>query len=83
LQNDLFAGARLSMNDTQDSSLLAGAIVDVEDQSTSLSIEAERRIGDSWTIELESRWFVHTASDNLLHFIKNDDYITLRMRKYF
>lgn len=82
-QNDLFAGARLSMNDTQDSSLLAGAIVDVEDQSTSLSIEAERRIGESWTIELESRWFVHTASGNLLHFIKNDDYITLRMRKYF
>jgi hypothetical protein len=83
LQNDVFAGARLSLNDTQDSSLLMGAIVDLEDQSTSFSIEAQRRIGDSLTIELESRWFVNTATGNPLHFVKNDDYITLRLRKYF
>ena len=60
-----------------------GAIVDLEDQSTSFSIEAERRIGDSLTIELESRWFVNTATGNPLHFVKTDDYIILRLRKYF
>ena len=83
LQNDVFAGARLSLNDTQDSSLLIGAIVDLEDQSTSFSIEAQRRIGDSLTIELESRWFVNTATGNPLHFVKTDDYLTLRLKKYF
>ena len=83
LQNDVFVGARLALNDTQNTSLLIGAIVDVEDQSTSLSIEAERRIGDSLTIELESRWFVNAATDNLIQFVEDDDYILLRLRKHF
>jgi len=83
LQNDVFTGARLSLNDTQDTSLLIGAIIDVEDQSTSFSIEAERRIGDSWKIELESRWFANSATDNPLQSVKNDDYLTVRVRKYF
>jgi hypothetical protein len=83
LQNDVFSGARLSLNDTQDTSLLIGAIIDVEDQSTSFSIEAERRIGDSWKIELESRWFANIATGNPLQSVKNDDYITVRVRKYF
>jgi hypothetical protein len=83
LQNDVFMGARLSMNDIQDTSVLIGAIVDVEDQSTSFSVEAERRIGDNWKIELESRWFFNAATDNLLRFIEDDDFVTLRMRRYF
>jgi len=83
LQNDIFAGARLALNDIQDTSMLIGAIVDVEDQSTSFSIEAERRIGDSWTIELESRWFGNAASGNPMRSIEDDDYIMLRLRKHF
>jgi hypothetical protein len=83
LQNDVFAGARLSLNDTQDTSLLMGVIVDIEDQSTSFSIEAERRIGDSLTIELETRWFANTATGNPLQSIKDDDYFTLRLRHHF
>lgn len=82
-QNDIFAGARLSMNDTQDTSILLGGIVDVEDQSTSFSVEAERRIGDSWKLELESRWFFNAATDNLLRFIEDDDFVMLRLRRYF
>jgi hypothetical protein len=81
--NDVFAGARLSLNDTHDTSALIGFIVDVEDQSTSFSVEAERRIGESWKIELESRWFRNAAADNLLRFIKDDDFVMLRLRRYF
>lgn len=82
-ENDAFIGTRLSLNDTQNTSLLLGAIIDIEDQSTSFSIEAERRIGDSWTIELESRWFANAEKGNPLQFIEDDDYVTLRLQKYF
>jgi hypothetical protein len=81
--NDIFAGARLSLNDTQDTSLLVGAIVDLEDQSTLFSIEAERRIGDHWKVELESRWFLGIDRSNLLAPLENDDFLTLRIRRFF
>lgn len=83
LQNDVFAGARLAMNDTQDTSVLAGVFIDVEDQSMSFSVEAERRIGDSWTIDVESRWFVNAAAGNPIRFIKDDDYVMARLQKHF
>lgn len=83
LDNDVFAGARLAMNDTQDTSVLAGVFMDVEDQSTSFSLEAERRIGDSWTIDLESRWFVNAATGNPIRSIEDDDYVMVRLRRHF
>jgi hypothetical protein len=81
--NDVFAGARLTLNDTQDTAMLAGAVVDIEDGSTLLSVEAERRFGDNWTVELESRWFVNAAPGNLLRSFGRDDYLALRIRRYF
>lgn len=81
--NDVFAGARLALNDVQGSSLLMGVVVDVQDQSTGLFIEAERRIGNSWKLEVESRWFFNVATDNTLQPVEDDDYLTLRIRRYF
>ncbi len=83
MQNDVFTGARLTLNDTQGTSLLAGLIVDVENQSTVFSIEAERRIGDRWTLELESRWFIAVDATDPLVSVENDDYVTLRIQRYF
>jgi hypothetical protein len=56
--NDVFAGARIALNNIQDTSLLAGVIVDIEDQSTVLSIEAERQLGEHRKLEAEIRWFI-------------------------
>ena len=42
---DLFIGARLAPNDTQDTQLLGGAVIDVDGGSMSLFFEAKRRIG--------------------------------------
>jgi len=81
--NDIFVGARLALNDTQDTSLLMGGVVDLEDQSALFSIEAERRIGDGWKVEIESRWFINVAQDNVLQPVEKDDYLTVRIRRYF
>jgi hypothetical protein len=48
--NDVFAGARIALNGIQDTSLHAGVIVDIEDQSTVLAIEAERRLDEHWKL---------------------------------
>ncbi|MEO0424919.1 MAG: hypothetical protein AAF184_21470 [Pseudomonadota bacterium] len=81
--NDLFYGARLALNDTQDTSILAGAITDLEDGTTSASIEAERRFGQVWTGELEARLFLAVDRDNLVDAFARDSFITLRLTRYF
>ncbi len=82
-QNDVFAGARLAINDTQDTSILAGVSVDAEDQSLSMFIEAERRLGENWTAELESRLFFNVDPENIADAFRNDDFLAFRLTRYF
>ncbi|MCI5048035.1 MAG: hypothetical protein MRY59_11070 [Aquisalinus sp.] len=82
-ENDVFAGARLALNDIQDTSILAGAIVDAEDSSTAMLLEAERRLGQSWTLELESRLFLNVDDENIFAAFEEDDFLNIRLAKYF
>ena len=81
--DDIFLGARLALNDEQDSAVLAGVIVDRTSQATLFFVEAERRLGDSWKIELESRFFLNVPGGDPLAGIRDDDIVTLRLTKFF
>jgi hypothetical protein len=81
--NDTFFGTRLTLNHVDDSSLLAGAVVDNEDGSTLLSLEAERRIGDSWKVEAVARFFVNADRRNPLVGYERDDFFSLTLIRYF
>ncbi len=83
LQNDLFAGLRLTGNDIAGSRLLAGLTVDLDNGSAFGNVEAVRRIGESWTITLEARTFFNTDRDDPLHFLRRDDYLELQLDRYF
>ena len=81
--NDVFAGARLGFNDAQDASALVGLSVDADDQTMGMFIEAERRIGQNWTAELETRLFFNVDPANVANFFRDDDFMTLRVTRYF
>ena len=83
LEDDIFLGLRLTWNDVNDASLLMGVIVDVNDNSTSLRLEAERRLGDSCKLDIEVQTFFNTAENNPLYQLRNDDFIALRITNYF
>lgn len=83
LENDLFLGMRYTFNDIQNTSLLAGGIVDLDDESYSLRVEAVRRFGDSVTIELEGQLFANTRNQSLPSVFKDDDFILLSISQYF
>ena len=82
-QNDVFAGARLAFNDTQDTEALAGVTTDAEDGSMAMFIEAQRRFGENWTAELESRLFFNVDQDNIADAFRDDDFLTLRVTRFF
>lgn len=84
LQNDVFFGSRIAFNDIQDTSILIGGITDLESSSKILSIEASRRIGNSWKAELEVRIF-STIDQNeiILSNFKEDTFLRLSVSKFF
>ena len=83
LDNDLFVGGRLALNDAQDTSLLAGLTIDVETDEIFYNIEAERRFGDSVSAELRIRGFANSAPGEALYSLERDDYAQLTVKAYF
>ena len=81
--NDLFIGARLALNDADDTSVLAGVAVDLDTQELFLNIEAERRIGDNLSVELQLRTFMNAEPGDALFAVEQDDYLQLRLSWYY
>ncbi len=82
--NDIYGGLRMAINDEQNSELLAGAIVDVDNQATIFSLEASRRILDSWKISIDSRAFFNIAEKNrALIGMRDDSFINFQLSFHF
>lgn len=81
--NDLFVGTRLALNDSDDTSVLAGVAVDLDTQELFINIEAERRFGDSFSAELQLRAFMDAEPGEALFFIEQDDYLQFRLNWYY
>ncbi len=82
-EDDLFLGARWVLNDVQDTAFLLGGLIDREDGSVALSIEAERRLAGHWKVERASRLFLDVAAENSLASFAADDFLTLRLSRFF
>ncbi len=81
--NDVMLGMRLSMNDAEDTSLLAGVVTDLEDASMSGILEATRRFGNNWVGEIEGRFFMNVDEDNLAYGFRRDSHVMFRLTRYF
>jgi hypothetical protein len=80
---DVFAGARLSLNDANSTSILAGVMADLNGNGNFLNVEASRRFGERWRLEAELRLFHDTEPGDLLHFVDRDDYLGLELARHF
>lgn len=81
--NDIFVGSRLTLNDVDDTDFLAGFSVDHETGSTFFSVEADTRLSDFWTIEMEARAFAFTSEEDPVDAYSHDDYLQVRLSRYF
>ncbi|MEZ5560371.1 MAG: SPOR domain-containing protein [Pseudomonadales bacterium] len=95
-EHDLALGARWSLNDLADTQALFGLIWDVHTEEYVFSLEASRRLGASWNLNLESRLFggAVTAAAPLpgtapaifgekSAYLQRDDYLQLELVRYF
>lgn len=82
-EGDIFLGARWAANDVAGTTILAGGIFDLNSSSKLFNIEASRRLGDDWKITLDARFFFNVAPvDPLLPFA-DDDFLQLRIARFF
>jgi len=84
LQNDVFFGSRIAFNDIQDTTILIGGMFDLESSSKIFSIEASRRVGNSWTAEIEARIFNSIdANELILYNFQEDSFLRFSVSKFF
>jgi hypothetical protein len=81
--NDIFAATRLALNDSQDTSVLAGIVYDHKSDELFLNIEAETRIGNNYTITGRARFISNTDQTDALDAFREDDYIEIAIARYF
>jgi hypothetical protein len=82
-QNDLFVGARLALNDMNDSELLFGVAQDLDASSSrSIFIEAGTRINSKFSVNIELRYFESNEPNDLLFRFRNDSFIQIGLEYY-
>jgi hypothetical protein len=81
--DDVAVGARLAFNDVQSSELLAVAVVDRNTGGTFVSLEGNRRVGQDWTVGLETRAFLGMQSTDPLYALRRDAYVGVNVTRYF
>ncbi len=84
IEDDVFVGARLSLNDVQATQFLAGAIVDRLSGASLFSVDASRRLGERSSLNIQMRAFAGISSaDMFLYGLRKDDYVQAALRVYF
>ncbi|HHM06269.1 MAG TPA: hypothetical protein ENJ19_11110 [Gammaproteobacteria bacterium] len=82
-QDDLMVGLRLALNDVQSSAALLGVVKDRSSGAAFYNLEANRRLGRSWTVNLQGRFFTGAPASDPLHGLLRDDYIELELARHF
>lgn len=95
-ENDVALGGRLSLNDFADTKALVGVIVDTNSREYLLTLEASRRLTNSWLLSVEGRLFgggkrlrpatlLRDALDPEFKtaWLQEDDYLQLEFKKFF
>ncbi len=82
-ESDLFAGFRWTANDVGSTTLLAGAIFDLDTSAKFINIEASRRLGDDWMISLDARLLIGFPAGDPFAPFADDDFLQLKITRHF
>ncbi len=82
-EDDIMTGLRLTLNDEQSTDALLGVIKDRRDESYLVSLEANRRIGDSWKLSIQASKFIIDGLDQSLQSFSKDNFLQIELGYYF
>ncbi|MEM7668243.1 MAG: hypothetical protein AAF317_03715 [Pseudomonadota bacterium] len=82
-ENDLIIGSRLTFNDQQDTTLLLTSAIDADDGAVALRLEAQRRIGEDFTMEIEGQGFLKQDSGTFAGSFADDSFVRAKLKWFF
>ena len=82
-ENDLFVGARLTVNDPESTEVLAGVIQDADSSQRFFNLEASTRVWETWRLSIEGRFFQNFEPPRPQNGLRDDSYLQLEMAWYF
>ena len=82
-QKDFFLGARWAANDSQDTSVLFGSVVDLDDNSLAFQGEFQRRLQNGLSLQLQFKALGKSNPANLQYGFRRDDFVALSLQHYF
>ena len=82
-QDDFLVAMRVALNDVQSTELLAGVIIDRTKNTKFYNVEASRRFGESWKLELEARFFSSAPKNDPSYLFRDEDHLRVEVKYYF
>lgn len=82
-QNDAILGLRWALNNTQSTALLVAGIYDVDNGTSTLSLEGDTRVGENFKLTVEGRFFLETADTDPFAAFEKDSFAQLRFAWFF
>ncbi len=82
-QDDILAALRFAFNDVQSTEILAGVMFDRTHNTKVFNVEASRRLGDSFKVEIEMRIFSGAPAADPSYDFREDDHVRMEIGYYF
>ncbi|WP_049767760.1 hypothetical protein [Parvibaculum lavamentivorans] len=82
-QNDAFLALRWSANDTASTSMLGGIAVDTETGALGFRLRGERRLAEDYRLSIEAYVFGNVPTRDPVYHIADDDYVQIRIARFF
>ena len=83
LQNDLFLGGRLVLNNIQSTEILAGVALDLDHSAVAGRVELNHRINKALSVSLDAWWFDSNEAADPLSLYNNEDLVRINIDYYF
>lgn len=82
-ENDIMIGTRWVLNDVAGSEALLGVIIDYHGDGKIVNLEASRRFGNHWKLDVKARGYYDLTLQNPLYSFRRDNYVQLDLAYYF
>ena len=83
LDNDVFMGCRIALNDDKSTDCLFGGIFDVEKGTRLFRFEASRRVANSYKVAIKANILNNVSEREILYNFRNDDLFEMKVSKFF
>ncbi len=81
--DDSMVGMRIAFNDEASTELLVGLFVDHAGEGMALNIEASRRVGERWKLNIRGRGYFDLPPQSLVYGFRKDDYLQAEVQYFF